>query len=69
MQECGPNEFGNILHIWTTKLIKVSSDDTATTSYLCVIPSKDCFPYLLTSVTRSGDLLDFGQLLNAFGNT
>ena len=21
------------------------------------------------SVTRSGDLLDFGQLLNAFGNT
>ena len=24
---------------------------------------------LSTSVTRSGDLLDFGQLLNAFGNT
>ena len=23
----------------------------------------------LSSVTRSGDLLDFGQLLNAFGNT
>ena len=22
-----------------------------------------------SSVTRSGDLLDFGQLLNAFGNT
>ena len=26
--------------------------------------------FLITcSVTRSGDLLDFGQLLNAFGNT
>ena len=25
--------------------------------------------YELSSVTRSGDLLDFGQLLNAFGNT
>ena len=24
---------------------------------------------LITSVTRSGDLLDLGQLLNAFGNT
>ena len=23
----------------------------------------------LSSVTRSGDLLDFGQILNAFGNT
>ena len=25
--------------------------------------------YIDISVTRSGDLLDFGQLLNAFGNT
>ena len=24
---------------------------------------------VVTSVTRSGDLLDFGKLLNAFGNT
>ena len=28
-----------------------------------------CKYLLASSVTRSGDLLDFGQLLNAFGNT
>ena len=28
-----------------------------------------CTLAIISSVTRSGDLLDFGQLLNAFGNT
>ena len=28
-----------------------------------------CLNFIRCSVTRSGDLLDFGQLLNAFGNT
>ena len=48
----------NLCHIFSIQVLECTLTFLYVLSYL-----------ILTSVTRSGDLLDFGQHLNAFGNT